>query len=222
MTFTFPLYGIGRVPGVFQTQGFGENPQTYKQFGLDGHNGLDWAAPRGYPVCAIGSGFVVEAAAKDTGYGLRVTQLIEVGELQLIVTYGHFLKINYPDIQWMGWDFYKRINPVRQGQILGFVDSTGFSTGDHLHLTIQIYKNGVLQNANNGYGGAVDPTPYLKGDPQMSNVLLVQKGSEFGFYVPATNEQAIIDKAINFGVPMPTKDNGTKVDWANVKPDIVI
>jgi len=56
----------------------------------------------------------------------------------------------------------------------------------------------------------------------MSNVLLVQKGKEYGFYLPATNDQSLIDKALNFGVPVPTTDNGAKIDWANLKPDIVI
>jgi len=222
MKFFYPLIGIGRTPGVYQTQGFGGSKLDYSQFGWKGHNGLDWAAPRGYPVHAIGSGFIIEATAKDTGYGLRVTELIEDGDYQYVVTYAHFKNINYPDIQWTGWNFSLRNNPVRAGQVIGFVNSTGYSTGDHLHLTIQIYKNGVLQNANNGYGGAVDPLPLLKGEPQMSNVLLVKKGQEWGFYVPATNESAMIDKAINFGVPIPTTDNGQKVDWTNIHPDIII
>lgn len=55
----------------------------------------------------------------------------------------------------------------------------------------------------------------------MSNVKLVKNGGEYGFYLPATNEQSMIDKANNFGYPLPVV-NGTAVDWPNVKPDITI
>ncbi len=56
----------------------------------------------------------------------------------------------------------------------------------------------------------------------MSNVKLVKNGSEYGFFLPATNEQAMIDKANNFGYALPTINNGSQVDWANVKPDITL
>lgn len=56
----------------------------------------------------------------------------------------------------------------------------------------------------------------------MTNARLVKNGSEYGFYLPAVNEQELIGKALNFGLPLPTTDNGSKVDWPNVKPDIVI
>ena len=56
----------------------------------------------------------------------------------------------------------------------------------------------------------------------MSNAKLVKKGSEYGFYLPKTNEQTLIDTALNLGYPLPTLNDGTVVDWANVKPDIEI
>jgi len=57
---------------------------------------------------------------------------------------------------------------------------------------------------------------------KMTNAKLVKNNAEYGFYLPATTEEAMIDKALNLGYPLPTKDNGTKVDWDNVKPDIEI
>lgn len=57
---------------------------------------------------------------------------------------------------------------------------------------------------------------------KMSNVKLVKNGTEYGFFLPATNEQAMIDKANNFGYALPTINNGGNVDWGNVKPDITI
>lgn len=59
----------------------------------------------------------------------------------------------------------------------------------------------------------------FKGYKTMTNVKLIKNGSEYAFYVPATNEQALIDKALNFGYPLPKTNNGQNVDWANVKPD---
>lgn len=56
----------------------------------------------------------------------------------------------------------------------------------------------------------------------MSNVKLVKNGSEYGYYLPATNEQAMIDKANNFGYALPTINNGSQVDWNNIKVDIMV
>lgn len=56
----------------------------------------------------------------------------------------------------------------------------------------------------------------------MSNTKLVKNGTEWGFYLPATNEQAMIDKANNMGYALPTLNNGQNVDWANIKPDLII
>jgi hypothetical protein len=56
----------------------------------------------------------------------------------------------------------------------------------------------------------------------MSNVKLVKNGNEYAFYVPATGEAALIDKALNFGYPLPTKNDGKEVDWPNVRPDYTL
>lgn len=56
----------------------------------------------------------------------------------------------------------------------------------------------------------------------MSNALLVKKGGTYGYFLPATSEQALIDKALNFGYPLPTKNDGKEVDWPNVKPEITL
>jgi hypothetical protein len=54
----------------------------------------------------------------------------------------------------------------------------------------------------------------------MSNVKLVQNGTEWGFYVPAIDGDSLVDKANNFGYPLPVVNN--LPDWPNVKADIVI
>jgi murein DD-endopeptidase MepM/ murein hydrolase activator NlpD len=89
------------------------------------HTGVDWAAPRGTPIYASGNG-IVAIAGWEAGYGkyvrLRHTNGYET-------TYGHMSA------------FARGIQPgtrVRQGQIIGYVGSTGLSTGPHLHYEIMV------------------------------------------------------------------------------------
>lgn len=56
----------------------------------------------------------------------------------------------------------------------------------------------------------------------MTNSKLVSNKGEFGFYIPAKDEQALIDKSLNLGYPLPLANNGQSIDWPNVKADITI
>lgn len=61
----------------------------------------------------------------------------------------------------------------------------------------------------------------------MSNTYLIQLNKkdgtkEFALSLPATTEDALIDKALNTGYPLPTLNNGKNVDWPNVQPRFVI
>ncbi|MEX6506836.1 M23 family metallopeptidase [Jiella sp. M17.18] len=89
------------------------------------HWGTDWAAPRGTPILAAGDG-VVERAGWSSGYG-RETVLKHANGYETV--YGHQSGIA------------KGISPgahVRQGQVIGYVGSTGISTGNHLHFEIHV------------------------------------------------------------------------------------
>ena len=72
------------------------------------------------------------------------------------------------------------------------------------------------------YGAAVVVSQQSLIFTPMTNAKLIKNGNEWGFYLPATNEQAMIDKAINLNYPLPTTNNGQNVDWQNVKPEITI
>ena len=89
------------------------------------HTGVDWAAPTGTPIYAAGNG-TVEKAGWESGYGkfvlLRHTNGYETA-------YGHMTAFA------SGIDEGTR---VRQGQVIGFVGSTGLSTGSHVHYEIRI------------------------------------------------------------------------------------
>jgi murein DD-endopeptidase MepM/ murein hydrolase activator NlpD len=84
------------------------------------HTGVDFAAPQGTPVLAAGAG-KVKMAGYNGGYGLyvRLDHTTQIG-----TGYGHLSRLG-PGI--------KPGLPVRQGQVIGFVGSSGMSTGPHLH-----------------------------------------------------------------------------------------
>lgn len=210
--------------GSFISQGFGQHLLDYSVVGLPAHNGIDFAAPRGAPIHASHDGWIVEQAARDTGFGLRISQRIEDNGKFYLIVYGHMLRLEKPvDI---AYNWGRKDYPVKAGQIIGYVDSTGFSTGDHCHLGVyQQTQEGIRINSTPGMNGAIDPAPFLAGEnerPTMSNVQLVKKGTEYGYYLPANSEESLIDKADNFGYPLPKTPDGKKVDWLKVKPEIII
>lgn len=194
------------------SQGFGERPEVYAQFGWKGHNGLDIAAPLGTPVCAMADGWIVEATQKDTGYGLRITQYFEQEEKGYDLTYGHFQKINYPNLT---FNIQRRDYPVKAGDIIGYVDSTGFSSGNHLHITLRpyIWRSYQLEAPDNGFGGAIDILPFIY-KQTMSNAYFVKNGNEYAIALPATSPEALIDKSKNVGLSIPMQ--GNNINWVEL------
>lgn len=94
------------------------------------HNGVDWAARIGTPILAAGNG-TVRFADWDSGYGRRV-------ELQhtngYVTTYNHMSAF--------GRGIKEGIR-VRQGQVIGYLGSSGLSTGPHLHYEVMINERHV-------------------------------------------------------------------------------
>lgn len=160
----------------------------------------------------MADGWIVEATSKETGYGLRITHYFEQDGKGYDITYGHFKTVNYPDIS---WDVQRRDFPVKKGDIIGFVDSTGFSSGNHLHVTLRPYKVGTFQLEvfNNGYKGAVDILPFIYKE-DMSNAFFVKEGGEYSIALPAKSPEALLDKAKNVGLSVPMQ--GTNIDWVEL------
>jgi murein DD-endopeptidase MepM/ murein hydrolase activator NlpD len=87
------------------------------------HRGIDFAAPRGTPIYAAGDG-VIESAGRNGGYG----KYVRIRHNSTYKTaYGHMSRIAKRA---------RRGKRVRQGQVIGFVGSTGRSTGPHLHYEV--------------------------------------------------------------------------------------
>jgi len=94
------------------------------------HEGIDIDAPLGAPVRAAAAGRVITADWNNGGYGLEV----EIDHFNGIVTkYAHLSKVAV-----------KRGDLVTRGQIIGYVGSTGYSTGPHLHY--EVIENGIKVN----------------------------------------------------------------------------
>lgn len=144
--------------------GFGVNEAYYKQFGLKGHNGIDAFTLRGQPVYAAHDGEVTYSGVDDSeGYGvvMRTNEKLvyDGGGAYIKSIYWHLL----PNIQ------VKVGQKINAGTLLGYADSTGISSGDHLHFAIKPIAQGenywTWENTeqDNGYKGAIDPMPYFNG-----------------------------------------------------------
>lgn len=131
------------------TQQFGLNyVDFYSNMGMKGHNGIDFMAYRGAEVYAAHSG-TVEFSGKDGDGGISVTIKSDDGTFKTI--YYHLLSTKV-----------KKGQVVVAGQLIGLADNTGkYTTGDHLHFGLKFYINGVIQDYNNGYKGAQNPTQYF-------------------------------------------------------------
>ena len=129
----FEASGVGRQTGSLQqpvpgriTSGYGMRMHPilgYARF----HRGVDIGAAWGTPIMAATDGRVA-SAGWGAGYG-NMVQLNHAGGLS--TRYGHMSRVAVRAGQ-----------TVRQGQVIGYVGSTGMSTGPHLHY--ELYRNGQL------------------------------------------------------------------------------
>ena len=119
------------VPNGRMTSGFGMRRHPVLRFSRM-HTGTDWAAPRGTPIIATGNG-VVEKAGWASGYGNQT--LIRHAN-------GYVSSYNHQNAIAKGVTEGAR---VTQGQVIGYVGSTGLSTGAHLHY--ELIVNGTKVDA---------------------------------------------------------------------------
>lgn len=89
------------------------------------HTGTDWAAPRGTPILAPGDGTVIFAGRKG-GYGNHIR-----------LKHGNGYKTTFSHMQKFAENIAKGVK-VKQGQVIGYIGSTGRSTGPHLHYEVLV------------------------------------------------------------------------------------
>ncbi len=112
------------------------------------HYGLDFAAPQGTPIYATADGTVTTAGSTGNGYGNHVIINHGYGYETL---YGHMVRVKARNGQ-----------VVKRGEVIGWVGSTGKSTGPHCHY--EVHK----------YGSKIDPIYFFYNDltPEQFDLLL--------------------------------------------------
>lgn len=145
------------------------------------HLAIDYAAPTGTPISTIGDGTVIYAGWDKNGYG----NYIKIRHPNNYVTaYGHLSRFAKG---------LKNAQKVKQGEIIGYVGSTGLSTGPHLDFSIS--KNGErvdFLKLKLPAASSVDPQ-YLTLFNEAKNKLLsnLKNGGELDLNIELDNQQSI-------------------------------
>ena len=140
------------------TQLFGENPDIYKKIGFPGHNGIDYGIPNGTPIHCAAPGTVAAVSFENGGYGNYVKIAHKDGAKNFYTYYAH-----------LDSAAVKPGQNLQAGELVGYSNNSGFSTGPHLHFGLKI------DGENPAYKGYVDPMPYFtatSGTEQSANVSL--------------------------------------------------
>lgn len=154
-------------------QAFGKNATgVYASQGMRGHNGIDYRAPHGTPVLAAHDGTAYYQIDGNGGHGVVIITDDEyeygMGTALFKTIYWHLCdsvrerqyRSPLEDFPWG--------KAVKRGEVIGYADNTGQSTGDHLHFGLKPVAKGESRNSfynleqDNGYYGAIDPAPYFQ------------------------------------------------------------
>lgn len=178
-------------------QHFGENAVFYsdpKYGGVKGHNGIDFQAYHGQPIYAShdGDAYYEFDGAQGEGVVLRTHDMYdyEGGQVYFKTIYWHMADpIKEPKFASLVWKAvgYKpdqtglsnTFIPIKRGDLIGYADNTGASSGDHLHFGVKPVAigeaNGAFYNLeqNNGYNGAIDPAPFFDGSFAQDSITVI-------------------------------------------------
>lgn len=115
---------------------------SYAKFGMKGHNGLDFGCPTGTKILAPHDGKIIEATLDPQGYGiyLKIENSIEGSVLAHLREY----RVGVGD-------------GVKEGDLVGYSDNSGNSTGSHLHWGYYRFP----RDRQNGFAGFIDQTQYI-------------------------------------------------------------
>ncbi len=127
------------VSGVKITSGFGMRRHPLLRYSKM-HTGVDFGAPSGTPIRAASSG-IVDLAGRHGAYGNTI-----------VLKHGVKYKTLYAHMSRLAAGVRKG-KQVNQGQIIGYVGSTGRSTGPHLHYEVRINNRPINPSAIKAAGG---------------------------------------------------------------------
>ena len=118
------------IPSIWPCKGDVSSPYGLRWGGSDFHPGIDIANDMGTPIVATADGVVEVAGWNSGGYG----NMVDIDHGNGIMTrYGHASQVVVTAGQ-----------PVKRGQIIAYMGSTGFSTGPHCHY--EVHVNGQVVN----------------------------------------------------------------------------
>lgn len=134
---------------------------------MKGHNALDLMAITGTEVYSAHDG-IVEEVENDPARGLGLG-IVSFDKFPIVETGNTCVKTRYWHLKSFA---VKKGDLIKAGQIIGYANNTGYSAGSHLHFELKPVtyrlkdgKISFLKNTlqDNGYFGAIDPSPYLEG-----------------------------------------------------------
>jgi len=146
-----------------KTQGYGKDGTipsllpAYNKIGLAYHNGIDWACYYQEPIYwNFDKRGTVTYTQNDLTSGVGVEILVEYSEGVFKVQMWHFAENGL---------VVKKGDVLESGQLIGYGNSTGMSTGNHLHFGLKPQMkdangNYYTPNKDNGMLGCIDPMPY--------------------------------------------------------------
>jgi hypothetical protein len=157
------------------SQYYANNPGYYKQFGFNGHEGIDFATPVGVEVLAPFKRNIILQDQDDPKSG----------------AYGDYIVVWDPDQHIVVWYCHLTANNVSIGQeypygtVLGKTGNTGNSSGPHLHVNFaETDANRTRLNTTNGFKGFLN----------ILDTSLVEWKLGQQVTIPVENQQALIDK----------------------------
>ncbi len=121
-TFIYPVQGV-------ITSGYGYRPDPFTGV-ISFHNGIDIANLANTPIKASREGVVVTAGFNAGGYGKYI-----------VISHSNGFQTLYAHLNSFAVKVGKKVS---RGAVIGYMGSTGYSTGNHLHFTI--FKNGKTEN----------------------------------------------------------------------------
>lgn len=154
----FPFSGNFPVTFAFGQQSDNEEiKKKFQEWGIVGHNGLDFGLTTGTEVFPCDGGKVIQSG-NNGDFGISITIQHSWGQS----IYGHLQETRV-----------KEGDDIQINKVIGLSGSSGAAFGEHLHFAIK--PNNA--NLNNGYLGFIDPAPYLSLPSQKEETPPVQTPS---------------------------------------------